>query len=178
MQKLIKDHVIVADTYTTVAVAEDGSLALPETDVLVAVSVWQSHRDALLNHAHAVGVQLSENDFVEDIQADLEHFDMIAIEFPVFKDGRGYSKAHALRGRLGFTGELRAIGDVFKDTMFYQQRCGINAFVVKEGRDIEDALRGLKTFTTPYQGTAANPRPLFMSKLSIDEVLGDGKLAA
>lgn len=164
MQKLIKDGVIVDDNYTFVALEEDGSLALPDGPVLVKLATWQAHRDQLLAHAHATGVQLAPEEFAESIAEDLSHLDMVAVEFPTFKDGRGYSTAHALRGRLGYTGELRAVGDVFKDTMFYQQRCGFNAFAVKEGRDLNDALKGLFTFSRPYQGSANNSTPAFLRR--------------
>lgn len=165
MPKLIKDRAIADDEYTFVEVAEDGSLTLPAAPVLVKLATWTNHRDALLAHPYKKGVQLASEELVDTIENDIAHFELIAIEFPIFTVGRGYSTAHALRGRLGYKGELRAVGDIFKDTMFYQQRCGFNAFVLKEGKSIDDALKGLLTFTRPYQGSAENPRPLFMSKL-------------
>lgn len=166
MPKLIKDGAIIEDNYTLVTLQEDGSLVLPNGPVLAKLALWQSHRDQLLAHPHAKAVQLAPDEFADSIAADLDKFDMIAVEFPVFKDGRGYSTAHALRGRLAYTGELRAVGDIFKDTMFYQQRCGFNAFAVKEGRDLNDALKGLSTFSRPYQGTAANTTPAFLRRTS------------
>jgi uncharacterized protein (DUF934 family) len=164
--RLIKDRTIIDDSYVFATPAEDGTLALPNGPVLVSLNTWQSFRDTLLAHDHAKGVQLKPDEFAESIAADLSHLDMIAVEFPAFADGRGYSTAYTLRSRLGFTGELRAVGDVFKDTLFYQQRCGFNAFVVRADKDIEDALRGLDTFTTPYQGTANAPAPLFRRRLA------------
>ena len=161
MPKLIKDGAITEDSYVFVSPADDGSLVLPASPILVKLSVWQNHRDALLAHPYAKGVQLAPEEFAEAIAADLDKLDMIAIEFPGFADGRGYSTAHLLRGRLGFNGELRAVGDVFKDTLFYQQRCGFNAFVLKGGKSLEEALSGLKTFTTPYQTDMCNPKPVF-----------------
>lgn len=166
MPRLIKDRRIIDDPYVFVAPAEDGSLALPEGPVLVSLATWQAFRDALLAHGHAKGIQLKPDEFADVIAGDLPRLDLVAIEFPAFADGRGYSTAHALRGRLGFKGELRAVGDVFKDTLFYQQRCGFNAFAVRADKNIEDALKGLDTFTTPYQGTANDPAPLFRRRLA------------
>lgn len=164
MPKLIKDQQIIDDIYTLVTPEEDGTLLLPAAPVLVKLTTWQAHREQLLAHPHAKAVQLAPDEMAESIATDLSHLDMIAVEFPAFKDGRGYSIAHALRGRLGFGGELRAVGDIFKDTLFYQQRCGFNAFAVKEGRDIDDALKGLFTFSRPYQGHAADATPAFLRR--------------
>lgn len=166
MPKLIKDGAIVDDNYSYVAPAEDSSLTLPAGPVLVKLGTWQQHRDALLAHPHAKGVQLAPDEFAEAVAADLDKLDLVAIEFPAFADGRGYSTAYTLRNRLGFKGELRAVGDVFKDTLFYQQRSGFNAFAVRADKNIEDALLGLQTFSEPYQGSADNPAPLFRRRLA------------
>lgn len=166
MPKLIKDGVIIEDSYTFVSPNEDGLLSLPDQDVLVKLSTWRAHRNALLAHNHAKGVQLAPDEFAETIASDTAKLDLIAIEFPAFADGRGYSTAYTLRNRLGFKGELRAVGDVFKDTLFYQQRSGFNAFVIRNDKNIEDALSGLKTFSQPYQGTATDDAPLYQRRLA------------
>ncbi len=165
MPTLIKDRVIIDDPYLPVAPADDGTLTLPASPVIVSLSTWQAFREQLLNHSHAKGIHLKPDQFADDIAGDLAHVDLVAIEFPGFADGRGYSTALTLRGRLGFTGELRAVGDVFKDTVFYQQRCGFNAFAIKDGKNADDALKGLATFTTPYQGTATEASPLYRRRL-------------
>lgn len=166
MPRLIKDRVIIDDPYTAVTPGEDGVLTLPAAPVLVNLATWRSFRDVLIAHPHPKGVQLKSDEFAEDIAGELEHLDLVAIEFPAFADGRGYSTAHTLRGRLGFKGELRAVGDVFKDTLFYQLRCGFNAFSVKEGKNIEDAMTALDTFSAPYQGTATAASPLYRRRLA------------
>ncbi len=89
---------------------------------------------------------------------------LIAVDFPKFTDGRGYSIAYNLRKRLGYTGELRAIGDVLRDQLFYMQRVGFNAFATRPDRSIHDALKGLTDFSEAYQascgpeGAAVPPR--------------------
>lgn len=160
MPKLIKDGAIVDDRYVTVAEDEAGQLSLPAAPVLVKLPVWRRHRDALLAHGHGRGVLLAPDEFADTIAADLPHLDVVAIEFPAFADGRGYSTAALLRGRHGYKGELRAVGDVFKDTLFYQQRVGFNAFAVRADKSLEDALAGLSTFSVRYQG-AVDQAPLF-----------------
>lgn len=164
MPKLIKDGAIIEDSFVFASPAEDGSLTLPVSAVLVKLATWQAHRATLLAHPHSKGVQLAPDEFAEMIAGDLDALAMIAIEFPGFADGRGYSTAALLRGRLGFKGELRAVGDVFKDTLFYQQRCGFNAFSLKAGKSLEDALQALHAFQAPYQGTAEKPGLLFRTQ--------------
>ena len=86
---------------------------------------------------------------------------MIAVDFPKFADGRGYSIAYNLRARLGYSGELRAIGDVLRDQMFYMQRVGFDAFAPRADRSIEDALKGLSDFSEKYQTSWDEKLPLF-----------------
>lgn len=163
MPKLIKDGAIVDDVYSLAATQEDGSLPLPAGPVLVRLADWRRHRDALIAHPHPKGVQLAPDEFAGEIAPDLDRLDLVAIEFPALADGRGYSTASILRSQHGFKGELRAVGDIIKDTLFYQQRCGFNAFAVRADKDIGDALRGLSTFTVRYQGAVDAP-PLFRSR--------------
>jgi uncharacterized protein (DUF934 family) len=160
MPKLIKDGTIVDDIYTLIGENEDGSLSLPDGPVMVTLPVWQKHRAALLAHPYPRGVKLAPDEFAETIAPDLEFLDVIAIDFPAFADGRGYSTAALLRSRYNYQGELRAVGDVIKDTLFYQQRCGFNAFALRADKSIEDALQGLGTFSVCYQGGLDRP-PLF-----------------
>ena len=92
----------------------------------------------------------------------LDQLDAIFIEFAGFNDGRGYSFAALLR-RQGFQGELRATGDVFKDVLNYMKRSGFDTFVIKEGKDIQEAAAGLGDFTNPYQASTAVPTPNYQT---------------
>ena len=92
---------------------------------------------------------------------EFAHLALIAVDFPAFKDGRGYSTAWLLRSRYGWTGELRAIGDVLRDQMFFYKRVGFNAYAVREDKDIEEALIGLNDFSDVYSGSIDQPIPLF-----------------
>jgi len=85
----------------------------------------------------------------------------IAIDFPQFTDGRGYSSARLLRERYGFKGEIRAVGDVLRDTLFYLSRCGFDAFELKDQSHLEDALTGFGDFSDGYQASVERPQPLF-----------------
>ncbi|MDR1462066.1 MAG: DUF934 domain-containing protein, partial [Azoarcus sp.] len=108
-----------------------------------------------------VGVWLDSDESPEAIAADLAHFSVIAVNFPKFTDGRGYSTARLLRERYGYAGELRAIGDVLQDQLYFMRRCGFNAYAVRADKDIEAALAGLADFDESYQPAVDSPQPLF-----------------
>jgi len=133
---------VLADSYQHIG--EDG--VLPTGDVLLSVA----QLDQLTQISGKKGLLLTATDSPETLSLPLAELDMIAIQFAAFADGRGYSFATLLR-RQGFTGELRAVGDVFKDVIFYLKRCGFDAFALKEGKDIEGAKAGLNDFTAGYQ---------------------------
>ncbi|MEQ3723626.1 DUF934 domain-containing protein [Alcanivorax sp.] len=159
MGKVIIDGAIVDNQWQRL---EEESLEgeLPTGNVIVPLAYWQTHRDALLNRGD-VAVWLAPGEEPKDLEDDLSALPLIAIHFPAFKDGRGYSYARELRTRYGFKGEVRATGDVLRDQLFYMTRCGFNAFEVREDRSIEEALEGLKDFSVTYQGDVNEPRPLY-----------------
>ena len=86
---------------------------------------------------------------------------VIAINFPKFGDGRGYSIARLLRERYGYKGELRAVGEVARDHLHAMAQCGFDAFQLREGENPQEALRAFSDFSDQYQATAAQPLPLF-----------------
>ena len=86
---------------------------------------------------------------------------VIAVNFPKFSDGRGYSIARQLRERYGYKGELRAIGEVARDHLHAMAQCGFDAFQLRAGEDPQDALEALRDFSEQYQATVAQPSPLF-----------------
>jgi uncharacterized protein (DUF934 family) len=86
---------------------------------------------------------------------------VIAVNFPKFSDGRGYSIGRLLRERYGYKGELRAIGEVARDHLHAMAQCGFDAFELRPGEDPQDALKAFADFSEQYQATAAQPAPLF-----------------
>lgn len=100
------------------------------------------------------GLFITVDDDLETLLAEnilpIAELDVIAIHFKDFNDGRGYSYAALLR-RAGYTGELRAVGDVFKDTLFYMKRCGFESFVLKPEKQADEAKSGIHTFSQSYQ---------------------------
>jgi len=85
----------------------------------------------------------------------------VEVNFPSFTDGRGYSIARLLRERHGYLGELRAVGDVQRDQLFYLARCGFDAFLLRDGLDAQEALSALHDFSEAYQASVERPEPLF-----------------
>ena len=86
---------------------------------------------------------------------------VIAINFPKFGDGRGYSIARLLRERYGYKGELRAVGEVARDHLHAMAQCGFDAFQLREGENPQEVLEAFGDFSEQYQATAAQPQPLF-----------------
>jgi uncharacterized protein (DUF934 family) len=122
--------------------------------VIVPLAAWQANRDALRARAE-VGVWLAPADDPLALAGDVEMLPVIAIDFPQFTDGRGYSSARLLRQRLGYTGELRAIGDIQRDQLYYLAQVGFDAFALREDLDIEAALASVRDFSDGYQWTQA-----------------------
>ena len=87
------------------------------------------------------------------LAADAATLPLIAVEFPKFTDGRGYSIGRLLRERFGFRGELRAIGDIQRDQLYYLHQVGFDAFAVRDDKDAQEALRSLRDFSDGYQST-------------------------
>src|SRR5262249_59222150 len=102
-----------------------------------------------------VGVWPGPADDPLALEADIERLALIAVDFPKFNDGRGYSTARLLRDRLGYRGELRAIGDVQRDQLYYLSQVGFDAFAIAHDRDVEGALASLRDFSDGYQITQA-----------------------
>ena len=160
---IIKNKAIVEDGWTVLRLTESNTpenVVVAPGKVIVPLSVWLAQRDTLINRAD-LGVWLESLDRPEALQQDIEKFSVIAVDFPKFADGRGYTIAYLLRERLGYKGELRAIGDVLRDQMFYMQRVGFDAFAPRADKDINEALKGLSDFSETYQASSDQKLPLF-----------------
>ena len=165
MPKIICDGAIVDDNWVVWHTADDGTITLPTSQqapqLIVPLKAWQAHRQDFVNRDGKLGLLLQTDDEPEQIGADVSLFSVIAIHFSKFTDGRGYSLARLLRDRYGYRGELRAVGDVLRDQLFYMKRSGFNAFAIRADRDIQDALKSLQDFSEVYQGAWDQPLPLF-----------------
>lgn len=167
--KLIKHQRVIQDGWKTLVLAENETAAtvrLPVGPVIVPLDVWRSRKAELIRREHehgwALGVWLAPNEGPEAIAADLDDFSVIAIHFPKFADGRGYSTARLLRERHGYRGELRAFGDLGQDQLFFLSRVGFDAFLLREADgELDEALGALAAFPEVYQAAADQTLPLF-----------------
>jgi len=160
MPQLIKDDALADDPWTLLPEAYSLTDLPDHGPVIVPLALWLAER-GVLRARGAVGVLLAPDNDPADLGGDLATLPVIAIDFPQFTDGRGYSTARLLRERHRYAGELRAVGDVLRDQLYAMRECGFDAFVVREDRDAGDALAGLREFDGLYAPTARTPQPWF-----------------
>lgn len=153
---LIKNGRAVDDPWVTL----DDDAPLPATgQVIVSLARFRAQRSTLLERGGPLGVRLKSAELAAEIGADAPLLDLIAIEFPTFRDGRGYSTARLLRERWGFAGELRAVGNVLRDQLLFMHRCGFDAFDVADGDAVELWRKAIAEFTVFYQRAADDRVP-------------------
>ena len=165
-KEIILGREVVPDDWSVLRLAEGDapeSVIVPEGKVIVPLTVWLAQKDSLSARAE-LGVWLAADERFEALKGESDRFAVIAVDFPKFSDGRGYSIAYNVRKRLGFAGELRAIGDVLRDQLFSMSRVGFNAYATRQDRSIHDALKGLTVFSETYQASVDQPLPLFRRK--------------
>ena len=155
---LIKDGNLVTDSFVDASAATAIPVAGP---VIVSVAQWQSERAALLARGTLLGIRMHSDQSPELIAADLPHFALVALEFPKFRDGRAYSYARLLRERYAFKGELRAVGDVLLEQLFFMLRTGFNAFELQSADPLGQYRTALADFSVWYQPTG-DGRPTAM----------------
>jgi uncharacterized protein (DUF934 family) len=155
---LIKNGELVTSSFADVSAAES---VPPAGAVIVSLAQWQAQRDALLARGTPLGIRLHSDQAPQLIAEDLPHFALVALEFPKFRDGRAYSYARLLRERYGFKGELRAVGDVLLEQLFFMLRTGFDAFELESADPLGDYRTALADFSVWYQ-PAADGRPTAM----------------
>ena len=158
MHQLLKDGNIVANSWQLVRADSE---TVPEGDVLLSLSHWLGSRQTISHHVGEIGLWLESHEEIECLTDDMMDIPVIAINFPKFVDGRGFSAARLLRERCGYRGELRAIGEIIRDQLFLMQRCGFNAFQFSSEIDLAEASKSLRDFTGAYQVAVDQPEPLF-----------------
>ncbi len=158
-QNVILDGKIVSDKWGLVP--KDTAEIPSGENLLLPYALWQKYQHEL-NGRTDIGVWLDSDELPENEQANLlASLPIIAINFPVFTDGRGFSIARLLRERFSYKGQLRAMGYVLRDQLCFLKRCGFNSFTLREGFDYTAALSSLDDFTEYYQASVSEPLPLF-----------------
>jgi uncharacterized protein (DUF934 family) len=154
---LIKNGHPAKDTW----IAVDDVAELPASGaVIVSLERWRADRAALLDREGPLGIRLASHQLATEIADDLVRFELVALEFPSFRDGRAYSTARLLRQRYRFAGELRAVGNVLYDQFLFMHRCGFDAFEVADDRQAEAWRKAMDEISVWYQPASDGRIPL------------------
>jgi uncharacterized protein (DUF934 family) len=161
--RILRNSELVEDDWTVV---EDGRANIETGDgkVIVTLARWRAERDTLLAVHVAVGVLLPNTADIEAVYPELDGRPLIVLQFPTFTDGRALSQAVVLRKRLGFRGELRAVGDVIRDLVFWLGRCGFDSIVPRKDQNLEECREALEELTAAYQAAADEHMPVWVRR--------------
>ena len=165
MTTLVRDGCVATDSWRRLdgnvgrwlAVGEDGFVPdFPEgADLIAPLALLHARGDELLERKGRTGVLLQPHDDPATIAGTLQRLALIAVNFPKFGDGRGYSSARLLRERHGYRGEVRAVGDVLRDQLLLMKRCGFDSFELREDQEATEALAAFSELGEQYQTSYA-----------------------
>jgi len=168
MTRMIKNQQIIEDNWVLLKGAESDKLQeLSTSDLIIPLHSWlQWQKEGpqggqQLNRPGRIAVWLDSHELPAQLGNSLHKLEMIALNFPVFRDGRPYSSARELRQNFAFKGDIRAVGDVLRDQLFYMQRCGFTEFAMREDQNLQQALTAFEDFHEGYQSSIDRPLPLF-----------------
>lgn len=159
MPEIIRDGKVEGDNWTILDETADLT-GLGNAPALIPLTLWNQHLDRLQDRPHT-GIWLASAELPEQIQGDWTRLPVIAVQFPVFADGRGFSIGRLIRERFGYQGELRAIGAPIRDQLSYLARCGFSSFQLADHYDAKEALKSLADFSESYQTAVDQKLPLF-----------------
>ncbi len=154
---LLVNNEVVADNWTLI----DAETLDQSGDVIVPLALYLEHREQFDARETGVALQLNGDDDLSSIQAEVDQFPLIAIDFPAFRDGRGFSIARLLK-RQGYRGQLRATGDFGRDQLDFLARCGFDAFQLKDDKFSEDVFKSFGEVSVRYQGAADDAKPVYL----------------
>ena len=140
-------------------IPENGKILLP-------LAIWQANKASLADRMAAgeIGILLATHEPVEsliDAFDDINHLPLIAIFVERFPDGRNFTLGNLLRSRYAYRNELRAVGDVLRDQLFFLKRSGFNSYAMRADRNAEEAIDSLTDFSQPYQGAVDEANPVW-----------------
>jgi uncharacterized protein (DUF934 family) len=159
MRHVLRRREIVADEWRHFS--EEPEAASAAAALIVPLAELRANAPFWSARCAPLGVRLAPADKVEDLAAELSRFALIAVDFPTPSEGRGYTQGRLLRERLGFSGELRAVGAAVKrDQIFALVRCGFDAFELAPGEDLDSAVKALDRYSVAYQPGARGSPPL------------------
>ncbi len=152
--------VLANDSATSVADDQD----MPNGDVIISLTRFQTEGDQLLSEGRKVGVRIEPADEVEALAYDLPRLALVAVAFPKFRDGRAFTSATLLRERLGYAGEVRAVGDVLLEQAGFMVRCGFDAFEPADGSTPQQWAHAVHRHRHVYQRAADARAPAFIER--------------
>lgn len=160
---ILRDGELAGDDWTVV---EDGRAELGPAagKVIVTLARWRAEREALLSAHTAVGVLVPNTADIEAVYPEVADRPLIALQFPAFTDGRALSQAVVLRKRLGFRRELRAVGDIIRDLVFWLGRCGFDCIVPRKDQSLEGCRAALGELQVAYQAAADDHTPVWVRR--------------
>ena len=164
-RKLLKDDELYPDH--SIVWQADTVIAEDVQELLIPQVLWQAYKEDIRLLSLRKLLYVLPDDELTDIESDLSEFNGIAIQFPGFLDGRGYSHARTLRDHLNFRGEIRAVGDVLVDQLFFMKRCGFSSFALKSGQNPDTAVKALSIFQLSYQEGSDLRKPLHRIRESL-----------
>lgn len=154
---------LVEDAWTVI---EDGRTEIEPAGgkVIVTLARWRAEREKLLAAHSAVGVLVPNTADIEAVYPEISDRPVIALQFPTFTDGRALSQAVVLRKRLEFRRELRAVGDVIQDLVFWLGRCGFDSIVPRKDQNLEACRAALGELSVAYQAAADGHTPVWVRR--------------
>ena len=163
MQNLIKQGAIVHDDWTLVKETSGPEIlhVTQDRNLIVPIKFWNMYKLEIEDYLGDVTIWLNSDEFLDEIKEELNTFSLIALNFPVFSDGRPYTIARELRQSGRFLGEIRAVGDVLRDQIFYMSQCGFDSFLLRHDQDPDSCIGALDDFKANYQSTVLVENPLF-----------------
>lgn len=146
-------------------VADNWTLINEETldqagDIIVPLALYLENRDSLENREGQLAIQVNGDDELDELLDNLDKFPLIAVDFPTFRDGRGFSIARLLV-RAGYKGEIRATGDVGRDRIAYMERCGFTAIQISDEIYKEEMLSAFTEVSNYYQSATDSNRAVY-----------------
>ncbi|MFW1676824.1 DUF934 domain-containing protein [Pontibacter sp. JAM-7] len=154
---LLLNKEVVTDNWTLI----DADTADQTGDVIVPLALYVEQREQFDARDTGVALQLNGDDDLNSILSDIDRFPMIAIDFPAFRDGRGFSIARLLK-RQGYRGQLRATGDIGRDQLDHLARCGFDALDLNDDKFSADAINAFAEVSVRYQGAADETKPVYL----------------
>ena len=157
MALLLADGSVAENPWIAV---DDEAETVPEGPVVISLERWTRDHASLAARNTPLGIRLKSDQLAARIAADLGRFALVALEFPIFRDGRAFSTARELRERYGFTGDIRALGHVLPDQYQFLVRTGFSSVEVAEGGNLASWRHALAEITVAYQAALSEETPL------------------